>query len=109
MKIKQITVNGVRHVVIKDPTYSGCIALPIEDGPSPYAHPGNKWTWDGNEDAPTLSPSLLCNQDHFYVRAGKIEFLGDAKHARAGQTIDMPDMGDLADFWTDKPKPGAGT
>ena len=70
--------------------------------PSPYAEPGNKWSWDGNETAPTLTPSVRHSSDHFNVTAGTIVFHGDAPHANAGKTITMPDLGDLADFWHDR-------
>ena len=103
MKIKQVSIKGVKHVVIKDPTFSGCIAVPIEPGESDFASPGNMWSWDGNVEAPTLQPSLKCNQDHFNVTNGTIVFHGDAKHQNAGKTIPMPDLGDLADCWEDRP------
>jgi hypothetical protein len=103
MKIKAIVHKGVRHVVIKDPSSSGVIALPIESGNSPFAQPGNTWSWDGNLEAPTLTPSVQCTRDHFNVTAGNIVFHGDAKHANAGKTVPMPDLGDLADFWKDTP------
>lgn len=52
------------------------------------------WTFDGNLDAPTLSPSLLCRRGgdsvcHSFVRAGRMQFLGDCTHAlpRATGTI----------------------
>lgn len=99
MKIKVITTHGVRHVVIKDPTFSGVILLPIEDGASPYAKPGNKWSFDGNLENPTLTPSIACRQDHFFVRNGMVEFCGDAPHANAGKTVPLPDLGDLADIF----------
>ncbi len=101
MKIKAFTHKGVRHVVIKDPTHSGCVAVPIEDGSSPFAKEGNKWAWDGNVETPTLTPSILCSTDHFNVTAGMIHFAGDAPHERRGQVVPMPDLGDLADFWKD--------
>jgi hypothetical protein len=32
------------------------------------------WEWDGNRDAPTLSPSInVINRWHGYLRAGKLE------------------------------------
>lgn len=34
------------------------------------------------------------NVCHSFVRAGKIEFLGDCTHALAGQTVALPDWPD---------------
>lgn len=99
MKIKQFTRDGVPHVVFKDPTSSGCIALPIGPGHSPFAEAGNAWSWDGNAEAPTLTPSVKCSTDHFFVRNGQVEFCGDAPHGNAGKTVPLEDLGDLADFW----------
>lgn len=67
---------------------------------------GSQWTWDGNAEAPTCHPSMNItmarhqDQDvtvpaarcHYFLRAGRIEFLGDCTHALAGQTIDLPDL-----------------
>ncbi len=68
---------------------------------------GARWTWDGNGAAPSFSPSMnirvgpypqsskkaghvdVC---HYFVRAGRIEYLGDCTHVMAGQTVDMPDL-----------------
>jgi hypothetical protein len=85
------------------------------------------WTWDGNVEAPTFSPSVLvtsghytpghsgpdcwctynakhpddptvfkCERCHSFVRAGRIEFLGDCTHRLAGQTVPLPP-------WPDEP------
>lgn len=58
------------------------------------------WQFDGNEARPTFSPSLLVHGDpnavpprprcHSFIRAGRIEFLGDCGHALAGKTVDLP-------------------
>lgn len=75
--------------------------------------PARRWQWDGNRDAPTISPSIkvsgvqwdvespfhkprhqtvaagspvVC---HSHVKAGRWEFLGDCSHALAGQTVPM--------------------
>lgn len=57
--------------------------------------PGS-WTWDGDSERPTISPSILVNADrgptgksvcHSFVRAGLWEFLADSTHALAGQTV----------------------
>ncbi len=65
-------------------------------------HPDKKhdhnWTFDGNLDSPTFSPSMLVypshNQKrcHSFVRNGKIQFLNDCGHQMAGQTVELPDM-----------------
>lgn len=56
------------------------------------------WTWNGSFDAPTFSPSLLCNESfpkercHLFVKDGKIQFLSDCHHELKGQTVDMVDF-----------------
>ncbi len=76
---------------------------------------GPVWTYDGNEEAPTFSPSLLanpqikglcscqdseeCDQDshakpdygyhrcHLFLRAGMVQYLSDCTHSLAGKTV----------------------
>jgi hypothetical protein len=85
-------------------------------------HVTSGWTFDGNADRPTFSPSVLvtsghyiaghqgpcwcdynrehadapapfkCYRCHTFVRGGRIEFLSDCTHALAGQTVDLPDL-----------------
>lgn len=55
------------------------------------------WTWDGNLDAPTLSPSILTRWGndkvcHSYLRAGVFEYLDDSTHQYAGQKVPMPEL-----------------
>jgi Family of unknown function (DUF6527) len=45
----------------------------------------NIWEWDGNREAPTLSPSILQTTEmgypfrlHMHIRSGRIELLGDS-------------------------------
>lgn len=64
-----------------------------------YAHPFDlsRWRFDGNTEAPTFSPSLLCNAGisndkhrcHAFVRNGKWEFQQDCFHELRGQTVPM--------------------
>ena len=66
--------------------------------------PGNRplWTFNGDADKPTLSPSILGQWTegearapvvcHSFVRDGKIEFLSDCTHALAGKIVDLPDL-----------------
>lgn len=66
--------------------------------------PGPGWDWNGDVDKPTFSPSILVTywwgeqredrRCHSFVRAGRIEFLSDCTHALAGQTVDLPEIGD---------------
>lgn len=55
---------------------------------------GPRWDWDGNRDAPTFSPSVLCRAGkricHTFVRGGMVEFLSDCTHSFAGQTLPIP-------------------
>lgn len=62
------------------------------------------WQFDGNEDLPTFTPSLLVHEVlkpdgsvyqprcHLFLTAGKIQFCGDSKHALAGQVVDLPEF-----------------
>ena len=57
-----------------------------------------KWSFDGNLDLPTISPSILCHPHpgqprcHSFVKAGRIQFLADCEHGLAGKTVDLPDL-----------------
>lgn len=64
---------------------------------------GAKWTFNGNGDAPTFSPSIHLQVEygdghretrcHSFITDGMIQFLGDCTHALAGQTVPLPDWG----------------
>jgi hypothetical protein len=65
----------------------------------------DSWTWDGNAEAPTISPSILATYPrppawggdrtcHSFVVAGVWQFLGDSTHALAGQNVPMVDLPD---------------
>lgn len=50
------------------------------------------WTFDGNEETPTVSPSILVRGEgicHLFIRSGKLVFLSDCTHHLAGQTVAM--------------------
>ena len=73
---------------------------------------GGNWSFDGNVALLTFSPSVLVTYNgadaghehihgggrappatcHSFVRAGRIQFLGDCTHALAGQTVELPDL-----------------
>lgn len=47
------------------------IHLPLEPMPAGTL-PQPSWMFDGNQDAPTLSPSVLLHDWHGWVRAGRM-------------------------------------
>lgn len=55
------------------------------------------WTFNGDLDKPTFSPSILVFKDdpsmrcHSFVKDGRIQFLSDCFHSLKGQTVDLPD------------------
>jgi|ERR1700722_1861254 len=56
---------------------------------------GPQWTYDGNAESPTCSPSIrLFDQNgticHYFLKAGKIKFCGDCRHSLSGKTVDLP-------------------
>lgn len=76
------------------------------------------WTFNGNVDAPTFSPSVkitgkqrvIVNGEwtgewvrdasgnavdcccHYILTAGRLQFCGDSTHALSGQTVDLPTL-----------------
>lgn len=53
----------------------------------------SRWTFNGNEQAPTLTPSHIHDgpngRCHIHVTDGKIIFLPDCGHSLAGQTLPL--------------------
>ncbi len=58
----------------------------------------DRWTFNGDFDKPTFSPSMLVNKDrpesrcHSFVTDGKIQFLSDCFHKLAGQTLELEEI-----------------
>lgn len=61
------------------------------------------WTFNGDRDKPTFSPSMLVNSRahvanpnailcHSFVQDGKFQFLGDCSHSMAGQTVEIAEV-----------------
>ena len=97
------TVPKWRTIYLWCPGCDGLKALPLagEDGALPQWPVGRAhWDWDGNLEAPTLSPSILQHASgslpacHSFLRAGRWEFLSDCTHSLAGQTVDMVPLPD---------------
>ena len=90
------------------PATGETVVIPITDPPpvTSRCKPLPTWSFDGNHDRPTLAPSILhrvtagpksrCN--HYFVRDGRAEYLGDCTHKYAGQTLDLPDIDDEPDM-----------
>lgn len=64
-----------------------------------------KWTFDGNVDAPTFTPSFLIKWTgtdddgagielvcHFILTAGVLNFCSDCTHALAGKSVLLPQL-----------------
>ena len=58
------------------------------------------WTFDGNYERPTFSPSMLANKDsadqykprcHSFLTEGVWGYLSDCTHAMAGMSVDVPE------------------
>ncbi len=75
---------------------------PSVETPSP--HNGAQWKFNGDEDRPTFTPSILVKVGpfdggrfeicHSFVTDGRIQFLNDCTHDKRGQTIDLPEFPD---------------
>ena len=91
MKVIDLTMNGVhRGYVITSPATGQDIVF------------DDRWTFNGNFEKPTFSPSMLVQypkenpetghvREHFFVKDGKIQYLSDCHHDMAGKTVDMID------------------
>lgn len=56
------------------------------------------WRWNGNIQAPTLSPAVMVNEHrigqrcHSAIQAGRIRFFPDSAHRLRGQTVALPEV-----------------
>jgi hypothetical protein len=65
------------------------------------------WTFNGDLERPTFTPSLLVtgylNADnpngicHSFITDGQIRYLADSTHRLAGQTVDLGEYGEYDD------------
>lgn len=100
--IRNIDDHGIKYQALAF-ICPGCIDMRGATGlhllPVNSAVKSPSWDWDGNLEAPTLSPSILTGKDspnicHSFLRAGVFEFLGDCTHSLANQKVPMPDLPD---------------
>ena len=78
---------------LPDPFVRGIHRIPVEGD--------RKWQFNGDRNAPTLSPSVKSGHDgpggddpwvhvcHHFLRGGRIEYCGDCTHGMGGQTAEM--------------------
>ncbi len=76
------------------------------------------WTFDGNVDAPTFTPSFrhsykaeLSEQVcHYILTTGVLNFCGDCTHDLAGKSVPLPDLPiELQDEPLSDPQPKQGS
>lgn len=100
--LRQVERDGVSHQALMF-VCPGCMAANFGSGLHMLAVNTDKyspsWTWDGNLDAPTLSPSILTRGAndlvcHSFLRNGVFEFLSDSTHPLSGQFVPIPDLPD---------------
>lgn len=83
------TTNGYMHYC------DGCDSYHHIDVEIPNPHTGAKWTFDGNVEAPTFSPSVnIVGVCHYFIQQGNIIYCGDSKHELAGKTVPLPKLPD---------------
>lgn len=65
------------------------------------------WSYNGNPENPTISPSLLVNADdeatrcHSFIKNGQIQFLNDCHHKLKGMTVELPECPGMNDLHTE--------
>jgi hypothetical protein len=85
------------------------------DGKHDADHP--VWTFNGNVESPTFSPSMrlfipahdglpMKTMCHYILTAGKIEFCIDSAHALSGKIVPLPELPPESDYhYADMPSP----
>ncbi len=85
MKVKASTIDGAH--------YAWLVKCPACDD----IHMLTNWTFNGDKDRPTFTPSLLVQyrnegieaRCHSFITDGRVAYLSDCTHALAGQTVDL--------------------
>jgi hypothetical protein len=69
----------------------GCDSWHLINVDVPNEYTGARWTFDGNVDAPTFSPSVnIVGKCHYFITKGMIQYCSDSKHRLAGKTVPLP-------------------
>ena len=73
----------------------GCDSYHRINVDKPNAHTGAQWTFDGNVECPTFSPSInIVGQCHYFIQQGNSIYCTDSKHNLAGKTVPLPKIPD---------------
>lgn len=107
MRVAQ-AINDAGEVIGHRIFCPACRCTHLFNAPNQPNSGGHKWTFDGNLEAPSFSPSMNAtsnpkdhpghNQDlpttrcHFFVRAGSIDYCTDSTHHLAGKTVALPEI-----------------
>lgn len=73
-------------------------AFYTKDGPLDANGKEQNWTFNGDLDSPTISPSLNVHardekyRCHSWINNGMIQFLSDCFHDMKGKTVPIPDL-----------------
>ncbi len=102
-KLRSATGTGEKRFLHWCPGCAEVHSIRIE-----CAGPGPVWSFNGDLERPTFSPSIRISEGHddegnrlpqgqwrtlchYFIRDGRIEFCSDSPHPLAGQTVDLPD------------------
>lgn len=107
--LRRVDANGVDQIGFRCPGCGSDHMLPFKRPADGNGATGPCWGWNGSEESPTITPSILSSCDwgdgdkdvcHSFVTDGRIQFLGDCTHELADQTIDLPELNaEFMDFW----------
>ena len=60
-------------------------------------HKNAQWSFDGNMERPTFSPSINIDlgqgkRCHYFIQRGRIKYCGDSTHGLSGKEIELEDI-----------------
>jgi hypothetical protein len=90
------TARGIAHYC------PGCNDMHYINTKVPNSN-GAKWGWDGNLEAPTVSPSVNLRAEftpeeggpevcHYFLQGGVLKYCGDCTHQYSGKDIPLPEL-----------------
>jgi hypothetical protein len=89
MKVREVTVDGQQRFLFWCPGCKTHMWFELK-----------RWTWNGDKEKPTVSPSILFRSGdatgatccHLFLTDGNLRFLTDCTHSLAGQTVPLEDV-----------------